>query len=75
MSNPLIETQDLIRKKSVIYIGTVTNVINDKITILTENGAYKTVWGTASIDSTVLIKDETIIGAVNAEDEIIVSIP
>jgi len=68
MSNPLVVAKQLLGADAARYnIATIISKAEDKLLATTESGATITVWGTANVGNTVIVKDDQILGQVTSE--------
>jgi len=76
MSNPFTELRDQLSIPEERFdIALVTDVSADKLTIETEDGIVKTVWGTAAPGDYVIVQGKTVLGRVNDENTITAYVP
>lgn len=76
MSNPFSELRSQIAVETERFdIVHVVSSVNDKLTVQTEEGIIKTVWGKATSGDYVIIQGKTVLGRVSDETTIIVYVP
>lgn len=76
MSNPFTELRSQIaveeKRFDIVY---VLSSVNDKLTVETEEGIIKTVWGIAAPGDSVIIQGKTVLGRVDDETTITAYVP